>query len=329
MNLALRLALFVAALAAPPALAQDAVTLQLKWYPQAQFAGYYAAADLGYYADEGLDVTILRGGPEIDPLAVLEAGDADVILEWLPTALLARAEGLPLTNVAQMFTRSGFGIACLDSAGVTEPSDLRGKRVGIWPGGNAFPMLVWMAHLGIPTEGGPDGVTLVPQGEAVAGLRDGAADCVSSMTYNEYFQLIEAGIPRDQLVVFRLDEQGIALLEDGLFVLEANLSDPAFVDRMARFVRATMRGWDHARDNPAEALAIVTGHVEAAGPTEPLAFGRMHAVNALVAGGNGRLDPAAFERTVDLLLGGDWMPVITARPDGGWSHVITDAAALQ
>lgn len=323
------LAFLVATLAAPPVFAQDAVTLQLKWYPQVQFAGYVLAHDLGYYAEEGLEVAILPGGPDVDPMAVLAAGEADVIIEWLPTALAARADGLRLVNIAQIFKGSGFSISCRADAGLAEPEDLRGRTVGVWPGGNSYPFLVWMAHLGIPTEGGPEGVTLVTQGAGVGQLLDGDADCISTMSYNEFWQLIEAGMPREELVVFRLEDDGIGLLEDGLFVLEENLSDPAFVDRMGRFVRATMRGYDYARANPMRSLAMVQAHEAVRGPAEALALGRMHAVNALVAGGTGRLDPADFDRTVAILLGGDWAPVITTPPVGGWTHVVTDAAGLR
>ena len=84
-----------AILAAGAAQAADKVTLQLKWVTQAQFAGYYVAKDKGFYKQEGLDVTIKPGGPDIAPEQVLAGGGADVVVDWLPAALAAREKGAP------------------------------------------------------------------------------------------------------------------------------------------------------------------------------------------------------------------------------------------
>ena len=313
-------------LAAGVAQAQDAVTLQLKWVTQAQFAGYYVALENGYYAEENLDVTIRPGGPDIAPVQVLMGGGADVMVDWMPSALAAREQGAPVVNIAQPFVRSGMMLTCLAESGIAAPTDFPGHTLGVWFFGNEYPFLSWMAHLGIPTDGGPNGVTVLRQGFNVDPLLQHQADCISTMTYNEYWQVIEAGITPEQLVTFKYEDQGVATLEDGLYVLESNLQDPAFVDRMARFVRASMRGWHWAEEHPEEAAMIVLDHDETGAQTEEHQIRMMGEVALLTAGSTGALDEAAYQRTVDTLLGGGSDPVITRAPEGAFTHAVTDAA---
>jgi NitT/TauT family transport system substrate-binding protein len=192
--------------------------------------------------------------------------------------------------------------------------------------GNEYPFLSWMATLCIPTNGGPDGVDVLKQGFNVDPLLQRQADCVTTMTYNEYWQVIDAGITPEQLVTFKYEDQGVATLEDGLYVLESSLEDPAFVDRMARFVRASMRGWEWAEENPEDAAMIVLEYDETGAQTEQHQVRMMGEVAMLTQGSNGVLDVAAYERTVATLLGAGSDPVITRAPEGAWSHVVTDAA---
>lgn len=309
--------------------AQDAVTLQLKWVTQAQFAGYYVALENGYYEEEGLDVTIRAGGPDIAPVQVLMGGGADVMVDWMPSALAAREQGAPVVNIAQPFVRSGMMLTCLAESGITTPADFAGHTLGVWFFGNEYPFLSWMATLGIPTEGGDTGVEVLRQGFNVDPLLQRQADCISTMTYNEYWQVIDAGITPEQLVTFKYEDQGVATLEDGLYVLEANLADPAFVDRMARFVRASMAGWEWAAENPEEAAAIVLEYDETGAQTEAHQIRMMSEVALLIEGSTGALDVAAYERTVATLLGGGSDPVITRAPEGAYTTVVTDAALAE
>ncbi|NYS23504.1 ABC transporter substrate-binding protein [Rhodobacteraceae bacterium 2376] len=313
-------------LVAGTALADD-VTIQLKWVTQAQFAGYYVALENGYYADEGLNVTIRPGGPDIAPPQVIAGGGADVIVEWMPAALAAREAGLPLVNIAQPFKQSGMMLTCLADTGITGPEDFPGRTLGVWFFGNEFPFLSWMSTLGIPTEGGDDGVEVLRQGFNVDPLLQRQADCISTMTYNEFWQVIDAGIGEDELVNFKYEDQGVATLEDGLYVLEENLEDPDFVDRMARFVRASMRGWEWAAENAEDAAMIVLDYDDTGAQTEEHQIRMMGEVALLLEGSNGTLDPEDFERTVQTLLGGGSDPVITDHPgDAAWTHAVTDMA---
>ena len=308
------------------ALAADAVTLQLKWVTQAQFAGYYVALENGYYAGEDLDVTILPGGPDIAPVQVLMGGGADVMVDWMPSALAAREQGAPVVNIAQPFKSSGMMLTCLKESGVASPEDFPGKTLGVWFFGNEYPFLSWMSTLGIPTEGGDDGVTVLKQGFNVDPLLQKQAACISTMTYNEYWQVIDAGISPDDLITFKYEDQGVATLEDGLYVLEANLADEAFKDKMVRFVKASMMGWKWAEENPEEAAMIVLDNDETGAQTEAHQVRMMGEVAKLTAGSNGALDVADYERTVATLMGGGSDPVITMEPTGAYTLEITDAA---
>ncbi|MTH99528.1 MULTISPECIES: ABC transporter substrate-binding protein [Alphaproteobacteria] len=327
MNKLLSGAIAAFSLAASSALAADDVTLQLKWVTQAQFAGYYVAKDKGFYEEEGLDVTILPGGPDIAPTQVIAGGGADVTVEWMPAALAAREKGLPLVNIAQPFKSSGMMLTCWKDAGISSPEDLKNRTLGVWFFGNEFPFMSWMSQLGIDTGGKSEsGVEVLKQGFNVDPLLQRQADCISTMTYNEYWQVIDSGVSPDELVTFKYEDQGVATLEDGLYVLEENLSDAAFVDKMERFVRASMKGWKYAEEHPDEAAEIVLENDATGAQTEEHQKRMMGEIAKLTAGSNGALDPADFERTVSTLLAGGSDPVITKQPDGAWTHQITDAA---
>ena len=314
------------ALLAGGAMAEDSVTLQLKWVTQAQFAGYYVALDQGFYSDEDLDVTIKPGGPDIAPTQVLAGGGADVTVEWMPAALAAREKGLPMVNIAQPFKSSGMMLTCRKDSGVATTDDFAGKTLGVWFFGNEFPFLSWMSQLGLSTDGGDAGVEVLKQGFNVDPILNGQAACVSTMTYNEYWQVIDAGMSADDLVTFKYEDQGVATLEDGLYVLEENLADPEFEDKMVRFVRASMKGWKWAEENPEDAAMIVLEYDETGAQTEEHQVRMMGEVAKLTAGANGALVEADYQRTVDSLLSGGSDPVITKQPEGAWTHAITDKA---
>jgi NitT/TauT family transport system substrate-binding protein len=315
-------------LLAAPAFAQDAVTLQLKWVTQAQFAGYYVALEQGFYEEENLDVTIMPGGPDIAPTQVIAGGGADVIVEWMPAALAAREQGVPLVNIAQPFDRSGMQLTCWADSGITTPADFPNHTLGVWFFGNEYPFLSWMSQLGVNTDGkDADGVEVLKQGFNVDPLLQRQADCISTMTYNEYGQVLDAGVTEAELVNFKYEDQGVATLEDGLYVLEQNLQDPAFVDKMARFVRASMKGWDYAIQNPDEAAQIVLDNDETGAQTIEHQTRMMGEIGKLITDQNAALDPAAYERTVATLMAGGSDPVIAKAPEGAWTHAVTDAAA--
>ncbi len=307
------------------AYAADKVTLQLKWVTQAQFAGYYVAKAKGYYKDAGLDVTINPGGPDVAPPQVIAGGGADVIIDWMPSALASREKGVPLVNISQPFKKSGLELTCRKDTGIKTPQDFRGKTMGVWFGGNEYPFLAWMAKLGIKTNGSPGGVKIFKQGFNVDPLIQKQADCISTMTYNEYWQLIDSGFKPSQLVVFKYSDEGVGTLEDGLYVMQDKLKNPAFVAKMAKFVKASMKGWDYARKHEDEAAKIVLAADTTGAQTYHHQRQMMGEIAKLLDPGNGELDPKDYERTVKILLSGGSEPVITKKPQGAWTHAVYQA----
>lgn len=322
-------AALAALLGAGSAEAQDKLTLQLKWVTQAQFMGYYVAKDKGFYKEAGLDVTIKPGGPDINPSQVIAGGGADVVVDWMPSALATREKGVALVNIAQPFERSGMMLTCRKDSGITKPEDFKGKTLGVWFSGNEYPFLSWMSKLGFSTSGANPDVKVLKQGFNVDPLLQKQAQCISTMTYNEYGQVLDGGLKPDDLLVFKYEDQGVATLEDGLYVMEPSLRDPKMVDKLARFVRASMKGWDWAVKNPKEAAEIVLENDTTGAQTERHQV-RMAGEIAKLVGQDpktlGRLDPGAFDRTVSVLMAGKSDPVITKKPEGAWTHEVWNKA---
>jgi NitT/TauT family transport system substrate-binding protein len=310
------------------AVAAEKVTVQLKWLPQAQFAGYYVAQAKGYYKEAGLDVTIKPGGPDISPVQVIAGNQADVVVNWMPDALAAREAGVPLVNIAQVFNQSGLMLTCKKASGVTSPKDLKGKTLGVWYGGNEYPFLNWMAKLGYK----PDtDIKIMKQGFNVDPLLQNQAACISTMIYNEYWQVIDAGVKESDLITFFYEKEGVASLEDGLYVLESKLKDPAFVARMGKFVKATLKGWNEAVKNPAAAAKIVVAADTSGSASEKVQLRQMQNVAKLITNAGtpkiGYLEPAAFERTVKVLLAVGSSPVIKKDPGkAAYTHAVWEAA---
>ena len=312
---------------ASPVLAQDLypLTFQLKWVNQGQFAGYLVAKDLGYYEEAGLDVTINPGGPDIAPEQVIAGGGADVITTWMAAGLAARERGVPLVNIAQPFAGTALEMVCSEESGVQTTEDFPGKTLGVWFFGNEYPFYAWMAQLGLPTDGSPEGVEVLRQAFSADPLLQGQADCISVMRYNEYKQVLDAGIPEDSLTLFNFADEGVGMLEDGLYVMEDRLEDPDFVNAMARFVEASMRGWEYAEANPEEGAQIVLNNDMSGALTLDSQTYQVVEAAALV-GDTPALDVEAYDQTVATLLSAvsPDNPAITAEPEGAYTTVVTD-----
>ncbi len=317
--------------AAGAAAAADKVTVQLKWLPQAQFAGYYVAQAKGFYKDAGLDVTIKPGGPDIAPAQVLAAKGADVTVDWMPSALAAREAGVPMVNIAQIFNRSGMMLTCKKSSGVHTSKDFKGKTMGVWFGGNEYPFLSWMGTLGLKTSGASPDVKVLKQGFNVDPLLQNQAACISTMIYNEYWQVIDAGVKPTDLVTFPYEDQGAATLEDGLYARGPDLADPAYVAKLAKFVKASIEGWNYAIKHQDEAVKIVLAADTSGGSNAKVQKRQLENVATLITNAGtpkmGVLDPAAYQRTVKVLLAGGSDPVIKKDPGtDAWTHAVTDKA---
>ena len=301
--------------------ALDPIKLQIKWVTQSQFAGYYVAKAKGYYEAEGLDVTIVPGGPTTP--VPQQMASVDVGVEWAGNALVAREKGIKMVNIAQPFNKGGLELICPKDGPIKSEADFPGHTLGSWFYGNEVPFFAWMHKLGYSTEGGPTGVTVLQQNFDVSALVQKQADCISVMTYNELGQAADAGFTADKIIQFNYSDMGNALLEDGLYVLEEKLADPKFKADMVKFVRASMKGWDYALANPDEAAQIVVDADDSGAATLAHERYMVGEVAKLMAGAKGVLDQATWDRTVQALLD---QKVLTAAPDAGaYTTEITDA----
>jgi NitT/TauT family transport system substrate-binding protein len=284
----------------------DRVTVQLKWVTQAQFAGYYAAKAMGFYEDEGLDVDIRVGGPDIVPEQPVLGGQAEFGINWQDNLLKTRDEGGNLVNIAQVFTRSGMTEITWKDTGIDSIAKMRGKKVGVWLAGNEHKLFAALEKNGIDPQ---RDVTIVNQPFTMDLFVDREVDAAAAMTYNELAQVLETENPEtgelyqlEDLNVIKFEDIGIGALEDGLFVREDWIQSQENQDIARRFLKATFRGWIHCRDNPDECVDFVLDE----GSTLPEGHQRwmMNEVNALIwpaPNGIGVMDPAAFERTVDIV----------------------------
>jgi NitT/TauT family transport system substrate-binding protein len=301
-------------------MAQDKLTLQLKWVTQAQFAGYIVAKAKGFYTDENLDVTILPGGPNVAPEQVIAGGGADIIVDWMGGALAAREKGVPLVNIAQPFKRSGLMMICPKETGIKTEADFKGHTLGVWFYGNEYPFFAWMNKIGLSTAEGGD-VKVLQQSFDIQPMIQKQADCISVMTYNEYGQALDAGYGPDNLTIFNYTDMGNDLLEDGLYVMEPTLADAAKVDAYTRFVKASMKGWQYALDNADEAAQIVVDSDESGGAELAHQKYMVGEVSKLVDAKDPKLDMAVYDRTVKALLD---QKLLTKAPEGGFTTAITD-----
>jgi NitT/TauT family transport system substrate-binding protein len=283
------------------------VTVQLKWVTQAQFAGYYAALDQGYYEEAGLDVTIRPGGPDIVPEQVVLGGQAEFGLNWLDNTLATRDQGGEIVNIAQVFARSGMTEVTWKDSGLDAITDLRGKKVGVWLGGNEHKLFAALTKNDIDPE---SDVEIVAQPFDMNLFLNREVDAAAAMTYNELAQVLEQENPEtgelytlEDLNVFLMSDLGTGALEDGVFVRSDWIQDEANQDLAARFLKASFKGWVYCRDNFEECLQIVLEN----GPTlgEGHQRWQLNEINKLIWPnelGIGVMDPAAFDNTAQIAL---------------------------
>ncbi len=301
------------------------VKLQLQWFTQAQFAGYFAAVDQGYFKDQGLDVQILEGGVDIVPQTVLAQGQADYAVAWVPKALASREQGAEITDVGQVFQRSGTLQVSFKNAGISGPSDLRGKKVGNWGFGNEFELFAGMTNAGLDPA---KDVTLVQQQFDMQALLKRDIDAAQAMTYNEYAQVLEAKNPATgklyqptDFTAINWNDVGTAMLQDAVWASTERLqNDTGYQQTTVKFLTAAMKGWVFCRDNAQKCRDIVVSKGSKLGASHQL--WQMNEINKLVwpsPNGIGMVDSSAWTRTVDIALktrNAEGKTVLTKQPEG-------------
>ncbi len=283
------------------------VSLQLQWFVQAQFGGYYAAKDKGYYEEQCLDVTILEGGVDIVPQTVLAQGGADFAISWVPKALSSREQGAGIVDVAQVFQRSGTLQVSFADSGITTAADFKGKKIGNWGFGNEYEVFAAITKAGLDPAADVEHVQ--QQFDMVARL-NGEIDAAEAMTYNEYAQVLEAINPDtgelyqpSDFNVVNYNDEGVAMYQDAVWASEERLADPAYQDTTQRFVTASLKGWIHCRDNAQECADIITANGSKLGASHQLWM--MNEVNKLIwpsPAGVGVIDQALWDQTVSVSL---------------------------
>ncbi|MET0806883.1 MAG: ABC transporter substrate-binding protein [Lacisediminihabitans sp.] len=297
------------------------VTLQLQWVAQAQFAGYYAAVEQGYYKDEGLDVKIKEAGTDTVPIKSVADGDADYAISWVPKVLGSIEQGVNVTDVAQIFERSGTTQISFKDKDITTAADLKGKKVGSWGFGNQWELFAGMQKAGINTD---TGISLVQQAFDMKGFLAGDIDAAQAMTYNEYAQVLETINPDtgalyqpDELNVINWNDEGTAMLQDAIWADADKLKDKDFQDETVKFIKASIKGWVYARDNAQKAADIVTAAGSTLGTSHQLWM--TNEVNKLLwpsTDGLGVIQKTAWDQTAK---------IAEATKDNTGSTIITKA----
>ena len=314
----------------PSAAPLTKIRLQLQWFPQAQFAGYFAAKEKGYYAAEGLDVDILAGGVDIVPATVVAGGNAEFGISWVPKMLASRESGADVQVIGQVFQRSGTLQVAWKDSNITKPEDWRGKKVGTWGFGNEHELYAAMRKVGIDPAKASD-VTIVPQDFTMTAFLNGEIDAAQAMIYNEYAQVLEAKNPdtgalytADDMDVISMESAGTAMLQDAIFASQAWLAKAGNEDIAVKFLRASFKGWQFCRDNVAECVDIVLKS-DAKLPKGHQTW-QMNEINALIwpsPDGIGIMNQAAYDRTVAVATEGK---VLTKAPVDGFRNDLAEKA---
>ena len=322
------IAFLFAAVSAQAQTDMPVVKLQLHWTHQAQFAGYYVAKDLGFYKREGIEVEIAPGGMNAEPMTVLGRGATDVAIGWITSAIAARQSGHDVVNIAQIFKQSAMRLVCWRAAGISQPSDIKGKTIGVWQVGDQYNVANWLRH----TLGSGADAKIVQQNADAADFLNRSVDCATAMTYNEYATIINAGVPLSDLFVVSFADDHFAFLEDGLYVQAGSLDDASKRDLLERLLRASAQGWRYANNHRDEAVTITKQYAPLANTARQRAM--LDAVLLLVEPDErfGLLDLDEFERSVSsirLNAAGNAARINDEVARGAWTHRIWNAAGLE
>lgn len=311
------------------------VKLQLQWLPQGQFAGYFAAVENGYFEEEGLEVEIIPSGGDIVPQDALANGDVDYAIAWVPKVLGSIEQGANLTNIAQIFQRSGTLQVSWADSDISSVADFEGKKIGSWGFGNEWEIFAAMAAEGLDSST----VEIITQDFNMNAFLQGDIDAAQAMTYNEYAQLLETVDPdtgelytEDDFNVISYQDTVGAMLQDAIWADTERLeSDEEYQETTVAFLKAVIKGWAFVRDNPEEASEITIAAGSGWGPSHELWM--VNETNKLIwpaENGIGVIDEAAWDQTVEGALSAvnesGASPITEEPPASAWTNEYIEQA---
>lgn len=221
-----------------------------KWHPQAQFSGIYMAMKKGFYRDYGLDVEIQDAMADGNAVESLLAGEGDIIHIDLLTALKLNRDSTVVVNIGQVSQISAVLLVGRKSRGIRSLEDFQGKKLGLWRSGSNIITLAYLAEHNINMQ-------IIYIDWSINLFTQNVVDVINVMQYNEYHQLLQAGIPEDDLFVLTLDAPGYDIPDEGFYV------SPDFYQAHPKacqaFTEATMDGWTYAITHNKETVEEVIG----------------------------------------------------------------------
>lgn len=277
----------------------DTLVFAPHWIPQAQFAGYYVALDQGFYKEAGLKVKIIHPSSDVSSFDYLKSGKAHLVSSFLLDGIKQRVQGVPLVNVGQLSQHSALMMVARKGKGIERPEDLEGKKLGIWSQGFDDIPLTFLKERKIDLE-------IVRILNTVNLFMMGGIDAMVVMYYNEYDQIINSGINEDELIPFFFAKYGFDIPEDGIYCLEATRD--ARPDDVARFVQATLKGWEYAAQHKEYCINLVVEEMRKAHLPNNKAHQRwmLDRVLELIAPGDkqvlkGKLLESDFQRALQII----------------------------
>jgi NitT/TauT family transport system substrate-binding protein len=247
-----------------PAIAQkDTYRLLLHWYPQAQFAGYYYAQEKGFYKELGLTIEIIYGTVTTPSSHIIKTGDFDFATLWLSTAMQLKEAKVPLQLLAQTNQSSALMLVSHKGRGVDRLEEFNGKKIGIWSGDFELQPLSLLSRNNIE-------MNVITINNSINLFLRGGVDVCMAMWYNEYHEILSAGIREEDLNVFRMSDYGMNFPEDGIYVNEKLAWNRPGMCK--KFIEASLRGWMAAFDDIEGTLDILEKACNKAG----VPFSRAH-----------------------------------------------------
>lgn len=281
------------------------ITFTPHWLPQAQFAGYYVAEKMGFYAEEGIDVNIVHPSASTNAIELLASGESDIISLFLITAINAKQQGPDIVNIAQMSQNSALMFISKKEKQINKLSDLNKKKISVWESGFGEVGEEMVRSNNLTVE-------WVPILSSINMFLVGGIDAMTAMSFNEYYQIINSGLNEDELNIFSFADYGYNIPEDGLYC--QNKTRLSKENELRKFVKATLKGWEYAKEHKTEALDIVLEIMK----KEHIATNRSHQswmlnkVLELIEPGSknvkkGELSEPDFYKTQSILINGKYV----------------------